>query len=88
MGRYINGDHIDDSHYQGGPNGTYGRYGEDGKRWERDIELRYVVQSGPARDLSLRLRQASVRSTAQVARADTADNNELRVIIEYPLQLL
>ncbi|MCY1418664.1 Porin D [compost metagenome] len=88
MGRYINGDHIDDSHYQGGPNGAYGRYGEDGKRWERDIELRYVVQSGPARDLSLRLRQASVRSTAQVARADTADNNELRVIIEYPLQLL
>jgi imipenem/basic amino acid-specific outer membrane pore len=88
MTRYISGDHIDDSHYQGGPNGAYGRYGDDGKRWERDIEVRYVVQSGSAKDLSVRLRQASIRSTEEVARADTADNNELRVIIEYPLQLL
>jgi imipenem/basic amino acid-specific outer membrane pore len=88
MSRYISGDHMDDSHYRGGANAAYGRYGEDGKRWERDIELRYVVQSGAAKDLSLRLRQASVRSSAQVARADTADNNELRVIVEYPLQLL
>lgn len=88
MSRYIRGDHIDDSDYRGGPNGAYGRYGEDGKRWERDIELRYVVQSGAARDLSVHLRQASLRSSSEVARADTADNNELRVIIEYPLQLL
>ncbi|BAN49560.1 OprD family porin [Metapseudomonas resinovorans] len=88
MSRYVSGDHIDDSRYQGGPNGAYGRYGEDGKRWERDVELRYLVQSGPARDLSVRLRQASIRSSAEVARADTADNNELRVIIDYPLQLL
>jgi imipenem/basic amino acid-specific outer membrane pore len=87
MSRYIRGDHIDDSHYDGGPNGAYGRYGDDGKRWERDIEARYVVQSGPARDLSVRVRQASVRSTAQVARADTTDNNEVRVIIEYPLSI-
>lgn len=86
MTRYIRGDHIDDSHHRGP--GSYQRYGEAGKRWERDIELRYVVQSGSAKDLSVRLRQASIRSTEQVARADTADNNELRVIIEYPLQLL
>jgi imipenem/basic amino acid-specific outer membrane pore len=33
------------------------------------------------------VRQASVRSTAQVARADTTDNNEVRVIIEYPLSI-
>ena len=87
MSRYVSGDHIDDSHYDGGPNGAYGRYGDDGKRWERDIEARYVVQSGKARDLSVRVRQASVRSTAQVARADTTDNNEVRVIIEYPLSI-
>lgn len=87
MSRYISGDHIDDSHYDGGPNGAYGRYGDDGKRWERDLEARYVVQSGPARDLSVRVRQASVRSTAQVARADTTDNNEVRIIIEYPLSI-
>ncbi|WP_425343507.1 OprD family porin [Pseudomonas delhiensis] len=88
MSRYVSGDHIDDSHYQGGPNGAYGRYGDDGRRWERDIELGYVVQSGAAKDLSIRVRQASVRSSAQVARADTADNDEVRVIVEYPLQLL
>jgi imipenem/basic amino acid-specific outer membrane pore len=87
MSRYVSGDHIDDSHYDGGPNGAYGRYGDDGKRWERDIEARYVVQSGAAKDLSVRVRQASVRSTTQVARADTTDNNEVRVIIEYPLSI-
>ncbi|MBT8768390.1 OprD family porin [Metapseudomonas boanensis] len=88
MTRYVSGDHIDDSHYDGGPNGAYGRYGSDGKRWERDIELRYVVQDGPVKDLSVRLRQASLRSSAELARADTADNNEVRVILEYPLSLL
>lgn len=87
MSRYVSGDHIDDSHYDGGANGAYGRYGSDGKRWERDIEARYVVQSGKAKDLSVRVRQASLRSTAQVARADTTDNNEVRVIIEYPLSI-
>lgn len=86
MSRYIRGDHIDDSH-RSSPS-AYQRYGEAGKRWERDIELGYVVQGGSAKDLSIRLRQASIRSTAQVGRADTADNNELRVIIDYPLQLL
>lgn len=88
MSRYISGDHIDDSHYQGAPSGAYGRYGSGGKRWERDTELGYVVQSGAVKNLSIRVRQASVRSNAQVARADTTDNNEVRVIIEYPLQLL
>lgn len=87
MSRYVSGDHIDDSHYDGGPNGAYGRYGSDGKRWERDIEARYVVQEGKAKDLSIRVRQASIRSTAQVARADTTDNNEVRVIVEYPLNI-
>lgn len=87
MSRYVSGDHIDDSHYQGGANAAYGRYGSDGKRWERDIEARYVVQSGKAKDLSVRVRQASLRSTTQVAQADTTDNNEVRLIIEYPLSI-
>ena len=87
MSRYVSGDHIDDSHYDGGANGAYGRYGSDGKRWECDLEARYVVQEGKARDLSIRVRQASVRSTGQVARADTTDNNEVRVIVEYPLSI-
>ncbi|MNP04953.1 Porin D precursor [compost metagenome] len=91
MGRYVRGDNIDDSQYDGGPNGgqgVYGAYGSDGRRWERNLEARYVVQSGPAKDLSIRVRQATLRSSEQVARTDTADSNEVRVIIEYPLSLL
>lgn len=87
MTRYISSDGIDDSHYRGGAHAAYGRYGDDGQRWERDIEVRYVVPSGKARDLSLRLRQATLRSSQQVAKADTVDNDEVRLIIEYPLSI-
>lgn len=87
MARYVNGDQIDDSGYDGGVHAAYGRYGKDGKRWERNLEARYVVQEGKAKDLSLRVRQSSLRSTGQVALADTADNNEVRLIIEYPLNI-
>jgi imipenem/basic amino acid-specific outer membrane pore len=87
MARYVKGDQIDDSRYDGGLHAAYGRYGQDGKRWERNLEARYVVQEGKAKDLSLRVRHSSLRSTEQIAKADTADNNELRVIVEYPLSI-
>ena len=53
------------------------------KRWERDIEVRYVVQSGPLKDLSLRVRQATTRATAF-----ESDLDEVRFITEYPLSML
>lgn len=53
------------------------------KRWERDFEARYVVQSGSLKDLSLRLRQANTRATAF-----ESDLDEVRLIVEYPLALL
>ncbi|MCM2362703.1 OprD family porin [Pseudomonas sp. SR18] len=53
------------------------------RRWERDIEAKYVVQSGNLKDLSLRLRQATVRSSAF-----ESDLEEVRVIVEYPLAAL
>jgi hypothetical protein len=53
------------------------------KRWERDVEVKYVVQSGSMKDLSLRLRQATTRATAF-----ESDLNEVRVIVEYPLAIL
>ncbi|BCD89096.1 hypothetical protein PSm6_55030 [Pseudomonas solani] len=87
MTRYISSDGIDDSHYRGGAHAAYGRYGDDGQRWERDIEVRYVVPSGKARDLSLRQRQATLRSSQQVAKADTVDSDEVRLIIEYSLSI-
>ncbi|MHA4976278.1 OprD family porin [Pseudomonas extremorientalis] len=55
----------------------------DQRRWERDIEAKYVVQSGNLKDLSLRLRQATVRSSAF-----ESDLEEVRLIIEYPIAAL
>ncbi|MBV6664730.1 OprD family porin [Pseudomonas yamanorum] len=55
----------------------------DQRRWERDIEAKYVVQGGNLRDLSLRLRQATVRSSAF-----ESDLEEVRLIVEYPLAIL
>ena len=55
----------------------------DQRRWERDIEAKYVVQSGRLKDLSLRLRQATVRSSAF-----ESDLEEVRLIAEYPLVVL
>lgn len=54
----------------------------DGKAWERDVEARYVVQSGPAKNLSFKIRQASYRSSERGGQLD-----EVRVITEYPINL-
>lgn len=52
---------------------------------EFDVEARYVIQRGPAKDLSLRLRNAVYRSSDA---AHLADANDVRLILEYPLNLL
>ena len=52
-----------------------------GGEWERDIELKYVVQSGPAKNLYVRLRNASFHSDF----ARDADEN--RVIVGYTLPI-
>lgn len=54
----------------------------DGKAWERDLESKYVVQSGPAKDLSFRIRHASYRSNERGGQID-----EVRVITEYPINI-
>lgn len=58
----------------------------NGKEWERDIEAKYVVQSGPAKNLSLRVRQATYRSSDNVYGSPSLD--ELRLIAQYPLNIL
>nr|WP_296258236.1 MULTISPECIES: OprD family porin [unclassified Pseudomonas] len=55
----------------------------DGKEWERDTEIKYVVQSGAAKDLSLRVRHA-VRRTSDIANGDI---DEIRIITEYPINI-
>ena len=87
MARYITGDDIDDSRYNGGSNGVYGWYsantgGKKGKHWERDLEVRYVVQSGPARDLAVRASYAVHRDNGFSSNA-----NELRFVVDYPLDI-
>ncbi|OHC67657.1 MAG: porin [Pseudomonadales bacterium RIFCSPLOWO2_02_FULL_63_210] len=68
--RYVSGDDAQIA----GSNAT-------GGEWERDIELKYVVQSGPAKNLYVRLRNANFRS--DFAR----DATENRVIVGYTLPI-
>ncbi|MFP7773027.1 OprD family outer membrane porin, partial [Pseudomonas aeruginosa] len=44
-----------------------------------------IVQSGPAKDLSFRIRQAWHRANADQAEGD---QNEFRLIVDYPLSIL
>ncbi|WP_350615446.1 OprD family porin [Pseudomonas sp. HY7a-MNA-CIBAN-0227] len=59
----------------------------NGKEWERDIEAKYVIQEGPAKDLSLRIRQATYRSSDGVYYGSSSID-ELRLIAQYPLNIL
>jgi len=67
--------------------GATTRTTDDGKEWERDIDVKYVMQSGPAQDLSFRVRQATYRSSDGVYYGSSSID-ELRLIVEYPLSIL
>lgn len=62
--------------------------GNNGKEWERDIEAKYVLQEGAAKDLSFRIRQATYRSSDRVYNNSSPSLDELRLIVEYPLSIL
>lgn len=51
----------------------------NGKEWERDVDIKYVLQEGPAKDLSFRVRQATYRSSDGVY-YDSPSIDELRLI--------
>ncbi|MBU2140255.1 MAG: OprD family porin [Gammaproteobacteria bacterium] len=70
MTRYIRGDDAEIA------NST-----RTGGEWERNIEVKYVVQSGPLKDVYVRLRNASLRSDF----ARDADEN--RIIVGYSLAI-
>ncbi len=91
MTRYVSGSHIDGTHAPKG--GAYNSFdadsgefqpqqGDGGKHWERDIDLRYIVQSGAAKDLSLQLSQVSHRANSAQAGDDI---DRIYVVIQYPL---
>lgn len=70
MARYVKGDNVKVSAAQ-----------NNGKEWERDLQIGYVVQSGPVKGLNTRIRQATYRSDF------TASINEVRIITEYPISI-
>lgn len=84
MARYLNGSNIDGTHTPSGSSYA-GLYGEDGKHHETDVEAKYVVQGGPAKDLSFRIRQAFHTANADQGEGDLS---EFRLIVDYPITLL
>ncbi|MVV49503.1 OprD family porin [Pseudomonas sp. PB120] len=85
MTRYVNGWNIDGTHMPANSQYTSYGYGEDGKHHETNLEAKYVIQSGPAKDLSFRIRQAWHTANADQAEGDV---KEFRLIVDYPLQVL
>lgn len=81
--RYVRGSDIDGTR----AGGAYSYFNgiEDGRHWERNLWVRYVVQGGPAKNLSFNVMQA----THRVGGGHTAEANvdELRVIVEYPMDI-
>ncbi|PLP87807.1 outer membrane porin, OprD family [Pseudomonas sp. FFUP_PS_473] len=75
MARYVTGDDAKT------------RTTDNGKEWERNLEAKYVLQEGPAKDLSFRVRQATYRSSDGVYYGSSSID-EVRVIVEYPLSIL
>ncbi|GFM66000.1 porin [Pseudomonas cichorii] len=84
MTRYLRGYDIDGTKTPAGSSYA-GIYGEDGKHHETNFEAKYVVQAGPAKDLSFRIRQAWHRG--DTAQGD-GDVNEFRLIVDYPISVL
>ncbi|MGN8275272.1 OprD family porin [Pseudomonas sp. SMV71] len=85
MARYVKGWDIDGSKMDAtSPYNAIG-YGDDGKHHETNFEAKYVVQAGPAKDLSFRVRQAWHRANTDQAEGDI---NEFRLIVDYPISIL
>ena len=72
--RYVNGDHIK----------VLGS-DQEGKEWERDSELKYVIQTGTFKDVSVRLRNATYRTNYEKFARDV---DETRVIVSYNFSVL
>jgi hypothetical protein len=70
MTRYVKGNNVEVS----------GR-AEEGREWERDTDIGYVIQGGPLKNLSFLWRNATARSDFG------SDIDESRVILSYSLPL-
>ena len=91
MTRYVTGSHIDGTHAPQGAaynpfdpdsGGYEPQQGDGGKHWERDVDLKYIVQSGAAKDLSVQLSHVSHRANEAQAGDDI---DRVYVVVQYPL---
>ncbi|WP_404937620.1 OprD family porin [Pseudomonas sp. JDS08PS003] len=64
----------------------YSADGKNAKHWERDLDLKYVVQGGTAKDLAVRLQWATNRGGNGYGALDN-DTDEYRVIVDYPINV-
>ena len=78
--RYVKGDQVDPQRIASAKGRALAARGGEGAEWERTTDITYVVQSGALKNLSLRWRNASMRSNF----ADAADEN--RVIVGYVVE--
>lgn len=70
MSRYVKGTDI-----------SRGAALSDGREWERDIDLAYVIQSGPLAGVGMKWRNAVYRTSY------TSDIDETRIFLTYTLKL-
>lgn len=59
----------------------------NGKEREIFNQVQYVVQSGPAKDLTLRLRSSFARVSADARDSYFSGGNEIRAFVEYPFSV-
>lgn len=71
MTRYISGDNVD-----------LGANRDEGKEWERNTDITYVIQEGPLKNVGIKWRNATVRSSFG------NDLDENRLIVSYTLPLM
>jgi imipenem/basic amino acid-specific outer membrane pore len=83
MARYVHGSHIENTN-----NVHYAKfYGDDkgATHNETNVEAKYVIQSGPVKDLSFRTRLAWHNASGNQADGDAGN---FRLIVDYPITIL
>jgi imipenem/basic amino acid-specific outer membrane pore len=81
MTRYVKGDDI----HAASASSIYSGFDSGQSHHEADLEAKYVVQTGPVKNMSFRMRQAWHRSSGGQIDGDT---DEFRIIVDYPISIL